>query len=382
VEARPAAARVVLGVRFKQRAATGHAAVLARLLVVPVFAGERRLGGRAAADRVLLVGQLFPPFSIGSIAGWFCHGLFHGPNDARHGIALLLHQGYGMLAAAFGPTGKHRVRPALRLLPLPLCIAVSLTAFADDERPGMWRLCPLEDAVPVFPDAPPPVGTPAERDQHPTDIEGDELSGIYDQVMSYDGNVTLRRGDQFLSADNLTIDAEAGTYSAQGSIRYQDSGMRLVGERLQGNQDLDTHSIEGVRYQLIDQRGSGGAARAELEGEQGALYGSTYSTCPPGQRLWELRSRQIDIDMEEGFGTARGATLHLGSMPVLYVPWFKFPTDDRRKTGLLYPAIGYNSRNGFDWAQPNYLNLAPNYDMTLEPRMMTRRGFLLGNEFR
>src|SRR5690606_12376154 len=176
VEARPAAARVVLGVRFKQRAATGHAAVLARLLVVPVFAGERRLGGRAAADRVLLVGQLFPPFSIGSIAGWFCHGLFHGPNAARHGIALLLHQGYGMLAAAFGPTGKHRVRPALRLLPLPLCIAVSLTAFADDERPGMWRLCPLEDAVPVFPDAPPPVGTPAERDQHPTDIEGDELS--------------------------------------------------------------------------------------------------------------------------------------------------------------------------------------------------------------
>ena len=35
----------------------------------------------------------------------------------------------------------------------------------------MWRLCPLEDAVPVFPDAPPPVGTPADRNQHPTDIE-------------------------------------------------------------------------------------------------------------------------------------------------------------------------------------------------------------------
>lgn len=274
------------------------------------------------------------------------------------------------------------MRTALRLLPLPLCMAVALTAMADDERPGMWRLCPLEDAVPAFPDAPPPEGTAAERDQSPTEIEGDELSGIYDQVMSYDGNVTLRRADQFLSADNLTIDAESGIYSAEGSIRYQDSGMRLVGERLSGNQDLDSHSIEGVRYQLIEQRGSGGARRAELVGEQGALYESSYSTCPPDERMWELRSRRIDIDMEEGFGTARGATLHLGKVPVLYVPWFKFPIDDRRKTGLLYPAISYNSRNGFDWRQPIYLNLAPNYDNTLEPRLMSRRGFLLGNEFR
>ena len=275
-----------------------------------------------------------------------------------------------------------RVRPALRLLPLPLFIAVSLNAAAYDERPGMWRLCPLEDAVPVFPDAPPPVGTAADRDQHPTDIEGDALSGVYDQVMNYDGNVRLQRGDQFLSADNLTIDTETGTYAAEGSIRYQDSGMRIVAERLQGSQDEDTHSIENVRYQLIDRRGSGGAERAELAGEQGSLIGSSYSTCPPGERMWELRSRQIDIDMEEGFGTAKGATLHLGKVPVLYMPWFKFPIDDRRKTGLLYPALGYNSRNGFDWAQPIYLNLAPNYDMTLEPRVMSRRGILMGTEFR
>ena len=286
-----------------------------------------------------------------------------------------------MLATAFGLTGKPRVRPALRLLPLPLCIAFSLTALAD-ERPGMWRLCPLEDAVPEFPDAPPPSGTSADRDQYPTDIEGDELSGVYDQMMNYDGNVSLRRGDQFLSADNLMFDAETGTYTAQGSVRYQDSGMRLVAEHLQGDQQQDSHSIGNVRYQLIEQRGSGGADRAELAGDYGSLYGSTYSTCPPNERVWELRSRQIDIDMEEGFGTARGATLRLGSVPVLYVPWFKFPIDDRRKTGLLYPAIGYNSRNGFDYRQPIYLNLAPNYDMTLEPRLMSRRGLLLGTEFR
>jgi len=286
-----------------------------------------------------------------------------------------------MLTAAFRPTGPARVRPAFRLLPLPLCIAISLTALAD-ERPGMWRLCPLEDAVPAFPDAPPPVGSPADREDQPTVIEGGALTGMYGGVTDLEGDVTLRRGDQFLSAEHLSFNAEAGTYTADRSVRYQDSGMRIVAERLKGNQQEDSHSIENVRYQLIDRRGSGGADRADLAGEQGALYGSTYSTCPPGQRLWELGARRIDIDMEEGFGTAHGATLRLGRVPVLYMPWFKFPIDDRRKTGLLYPAIGYNSRNGFDWAQPIYINLAPNYDMTLEPRFMARRGILLGTEFR
>ena len=31
---------------------------------------------------------------------------------------------------------------------------------------------------------------------------------------------------------------------------------------------------------------------------------------------------------------------------------------------------------------PYYLNLAPNYDATLTPRIMTKRGFQLGGQFR
>ena len=274
------------------------------------------------------------------------------------------------------------MRPAFRLLPLPLCIAISLTAAADDERPGMWQLCPLEDAVPMFPDAPPPVGTPEDREDQPTILGGDALTGVYGEQSNLSGNATLQRGDQYLATDDLSFDAATGKYVAEGSVRYQDSGMRIVAERLQGSQPDDAHSMDNVRYQLIDRRGSGGADRAELVGEQGSLHRSTYSTCPPSQRLWELGARRIDIDMDEGFGTAHGATLRLGKVPVLYMPWFKFPIDDRRKTGLLYPGISYSSRNGFDYRQPIYLNLAPNYDMTLEPRLMSRRGVLLGTEFR
>lgn len=254
-------------------------------------------------------------------------------------------------------------------------------AAADDPEPD-WGLCPIEDAVPVFDDAQAPVGSPEARAEQPTDIDGDTLAGVDGENLQYSGNVTLRRGDQFLGTDSLEYDNATSTYVASGRVRYQDSGMRLEAERLEGDQSADTHRAENVRYQLTERRGNGGAERIEMKGAVGALYGSTYSTCPPSDRWWELRARRIDIDNEEGMGVARGAVLRVGKVPVLYVPIFAFPTDSRRKTGLLYPAIGLSSRNGFDWRQPIYLNLAPNYDMTLEPRYMSNRGLMLGTEFR
>src|SRR5690606_20135760 len=302
----------------------------------------------------------------------------HEPQPAS---ALLLHGGCGKLAA-FPQPGSRRVRPAFRLLPLPICIALSLAAHADDDMPVDWSMCPLEDAVPLFPDAQPPVGDIADRDSLPTDIQGDQTVGVDGGIFNVTGNVTLRRGDQFLGTDSIEYSQETGTYTATGNVRYQDSGMRVVAERLEGDQNNDSHRIDNVRYQLTERRGNGGAERIEMQDSRGRMFESTYSTCPPSQRWWELRAHRIDVDTDEGTGVARSATLRIGKVPVLYVPWLAFPIDDRRRTGLLYPNIGLSSRNGFDYAQPVYFNLAPNYDLTLEPRWMSRRGLQLGTEFR
>ena len=203
-------------------------------------------------------------------------------------VALPACKGWGKLAAVFRvPDG--RVRTTFRLLPLSLCIALALPAHAQDgdgHDDDEWALCPAGDAVPAFGDAPAPTGTPQQRIEQPTDIEGDQLEGQQDQNTIVQGNVALSRGDQFLGTDKLTYNSETGNYVAEGSVRYQDSGMRIVAERAEGNQDADTHTIHDLRYQLTQRRGNGGAERIEMKGAQGALVGSTYSTCPPSQRAW------------------------------------------------------------------------------------------------
>jgi Organic solvent tolerance protein OstA len=273
------------------------------------------------------------------------------------------------------------LRTPLRLLPLSLGVALSLPAMAD-EKPLNWGLCPVGDVLPPFSEAPPADPAIAQaRDQQPTDIEGDELSGT-ETTPQYQGNVALVRGDQFLGTDQLSFDTETGRYVAEGNVRYQDSGIRIVADRAEGNQDEDSHVITNIRYQLVDRRGNGGADSIAMRGPVGQMYHSTYSTCDPGQQAWELRAQRIDVDNDEGFGVARNAVLRMGRFPVLYVPWFKFPVDDRRRTGLLYPSASMSGRNGFDYRQPIYLNLAPNYDATLSPRLMTKRGLMLDAEFR
>src|SRR3546814_9370596 len=153
------------------------------------------------------------------------------------------------------------------------------------------------------------------------------------------------------SSDVCSSDLNS-TYTADGNVRYQDSSMRMVAESAHGDQTRDTHQINDVRYQLIERRGNGGADSIRMEGTQGALMGSTYSTCPPDDRHWELRAARIDIDTDSGFGPERNATIRVGKVPVLYVPWFKFPIDDRRVTGLPYPNTRQSHSNGFDLVHP------------------------------
>ncbi|WP_368562777.1 LPS assembly protein LptD [Pseudoxanthomonas sp. UTMC 1351] len=278
------------------------------------------------------------------------------------------------------------MRPVLRLLPLPFSIALCLPAMAADDKPESWALCPVQDVIPAFSEAPNSTtdNAQAQRDQRaeqPTSIEGDALGGT-ESNLEYSGDVALVRGDQFLGADNLKYDQEKDTYVADGHVRYQDAGLRVIADSARGDQNADSHQIDNVRYQLVSRRGNGGADRINLKGPEGELLHSTYSTCDPEDRRWELRSRRIDVNTDKGWGVARGATIRIGKIPVMYVPWLKFPIDDRRHTGLLYPAIGQSGRNGFDYKQPIYLNLAPNYDATISPRIMTNRGFQLGGEFR
>ncbi len=107
-----------------------------------------------------------------------------------------------------------------------------------------------------------------------------------------------------------------------------------------------------------------------------------YTTCPPGSNDWLIQARDIDLDTEAGVGTARNVALRFQGIPILYSPYFSFPIGDARKSGILTPEFGSSGRSGRALSVPYYWNIAPNYDATLTPRLLSDRGLQLKSEFR
>ncbi|HIE41801.1 MAG TPA: LPS-assembly protein LptD, partial [Nitrospinaceae bacterium] len=88
------------------------------------------------------------------------------------------------------------------------------------------------------------------------------------------------------------------------------------------------------------------------------------------------------MNKHTGKAAATDAWLEFKGLPVLYTPYISFPLDDRRITGLLAPSFGNSEDNGYDTVIPYYWNIAPNYDLTVWARYMSKRGGMLSGDFR
>lgn len=119
------------------------------------------------------------------------------------------------------------------------------------------------------------------------------------------------------------------------------------------------------------------------------LNKSTFSTCPPTNPAWRVKASHIELNKNIGRGYATNARVFVKGIPVFYLPYLNFSIDRQRKSGFLWPTVGVkNSSDDIytSWGTyvqlPFYWNMAPNYDMTITPGYLSRRGVLIMDRFR
>jgi len=245
--------------------------------------------------------------------------------------------------------------------------------------PARWLMCA---GTPLFDWLAPGPAQPGDRERAGTDLDAARIDVSGKDVYRLEGDVALQRADQRLLAERIDYTHSTSAFSAGGGIRYQDRDIALSAASAQGVLNEDRTRLDDVRYQLIGLRGHGQAAQAELLGPLSELDQVDYTTCDPADIDWQFRARELQLDHDAGIGRVRDATLRIGDVPVLWLPYARFPIDDRRQSGFLYPTVGSDGEGGLDLRIPYYLNLAPNYDATLETRIIGHRGVMLGGEFR
>ena len=237
-------------------------------------------------------------------------------------------------------------------------------SYVEPIRPGMNDTTSKSDA-PTF------VGAKASRYQQE------------EQVATLAGDVVMRQGSMQVEADEASLYQAESRGELNGNVRLRDNGALIVGDHADVQLDTGAAKVDNAEYVLHKSRIRGSALYAKrAEDAIIRLKDGTYTTCEPNSNAWQLKGNNITLNPATGFGTATNVTLRVKDIPIFYTPYIYFPIDDRRQSGFLPPSFSSSTDTGFTLVTPYYFNLAPNYDATLYPRYMTKRGLLMEGEFR
>ncbi len=196
------------------------------------------------------------------------------------------------------------------------------------------------------------------------------------------GNVRLAERERRIHTEVAILDRGAKHVSIPDGATFFEPGVVIEAARAEVNLDNDTAVMEATEFVLFEPEIRGHADRIERIGNKLVLEGTSLTRCRPGRGAWSFRAETLEMDENTVFAVARKARIDVFGVPVVSVPRFRFPSRDARVSGFLFPTVGYGSNDGIDIALPYYLNLAPNYDATLTPRLMTDRGVEAAMEFR
>ena len=267
-------------------------------------------------------------------------------------------------------------RPHARtvLLLCHLCAAsLTLPAWAQSDS--------AEDAACIV--TPPPFDESRLLSKKQVKVMSDSAEVLENQLASFAGNVDITTDSAVIHAEKAEVSDNGKSVSATGNVTYSDRQLSVSSDGLSVSSQTQTLNMQNTVYQLTGFVGHGAAEEIDISADDGiSLKEVSFTTCPLGQEDWRLVASEISIEQGETMGEAHHTRFYVGDVPVLYLPYFAFPVSNQRQSGLLFPLISSSTSTGIGYEQPYYWNIAPNYDMTISPRLMSNRGVQLKTEFR
>lgn len=242
-------------------------------------------------------------------------------------------------------------------------------------------------ALTVHPDAP--------RAQDKQDaqalIEADSMSlDQGDNVVTASGDVTIEYRGKKLSADQIKWDQNTDRITASGNVTFTDAdGAVITSEEAELVDEMKEATLRRFWVVLQNNLRFSGEKATRLPGKMTKIENSKFTACRPCQDrpdappTWQLRSGETVYDEVGETVTHKHVRLEMRGVPVFYLPWLAHPAPEvRKRSGFLFPEVRSSSDRGIDLAIPYFVNLAPNYDLTLTPRLSEDGGSMLGVNWR
>ncbi|MYM40490.1 LPS-assembly protein LptD [Duganella qianjiadongensis] len=212
-----------------------------------------------------------------------------------------------------------------------------------------------------------------------TVIQAEDITGRPEREITLNRDAELVKDQTRVKADTACYKQVEDEVQAEGNVRIWRFGDYFTGDALQLNMDTGQGYMLNPTYRLEANHAQGKAERINFLNEDEALVlNGTYSTCQSANPDWYLRSNTLNLDSGRDVGTAGKTIIYFKDVPILGTPALSFSLSGARRSGWLSPMPGFGSKGAAELTVPYYLNIAPNRDLTLYPKIIPRRGFQLG----
>lgn len=218
----------------------------------------------------------------------------------------------------------------------------------------------------------------------PITIHADHVQGSYPHQASFTGNVDISQGNSHLHADTIHLQQKTfpgqsrteHTVDADGNISYDDHQIILRGPKAWANLTSKDANIWHGSYQMVGRQGRGHAdvLKQRDNNRYTILENGSFTTCLPGSNTWSVAGSEVIHDRQEQLAEIWNARFMLGSVPIFYSPYLQLPVGDKRRSGFLIPLVKYSNTNSLELVLPYYWSIAPNFDATITPHYIQRRG--------
>jgi len=222
-----------------------------------------------------------------------------------------------------------------------------------------------------------------------TALLGNERIELFGTNMDSNGSVATAQGnpvalyqDQIMSADKVTYDRNTSIMEAKGSVNVFKDGQHVMSEYSRINFLDETRY--SAPYFAIEQSTGLWVSTSEAKACKNLidLSSGAISGCDSSDPLWKIRFSSADYDTDNMWVNLYNPRLEIGDVSAFYLPYFGYPTDTTRRSGLLIPTFGWSSSEGFYYQQPIYFAPQNWWDLELRPQIRTARGSGLYTDFR
>ncbi len=216
-----------------------------------------------------------------------------------------------------------------------------------------------------------------------TTIKADNLQhDKQNDIYHLNGHVYIKKDSQTIRADRIDYYKKTETVKAEGNVYYEDEKVIIHSDKA----DINTRDRTGVLFnpELLfkdDNYRIKASKIVRVNEKEYILYDVKATTCNPPVPAWCFSSKKAKLKIGDTL-RASNVTFRVKDIPVLYTPYMIAPVQTERKSGLLFPTIGANSKNGILWRQPFYLVISDNRDATFYLDLQGRKGLGEGIEYR